>query len=303
MDNTPSTQAAGCRMDGAQDAIRKSWFIRKRLPIMPENQANPNPEVAKGDGSVKSQPPYVAIAVAALGVISSLGTAYLTAQGTAKQTAKATAQDELTGFKLDQISGAIVGEIRAFAFGAGRKDPDIKKLRALGWLECAGQAISHDDYPRLYDALAGNHPWGLKSGGLLRVPDLRGMFIRGWFHGAELLGSLGDEVHARVASDPDRTGSAGNNVGSLQEDQLESHTHGPPGAGTVSYPEMHVAQRNAERWETNQPGKLGWSVRWRPGALPEGKKETSPRNVLVMYCIYTGTTVKDHTEDGSTRNK
>jgi hypothetical protein len=270
---------------------------------MPENKGNPNSEVVKGDGSIKSQPPYVAILIAVLGVISSLGTAYFTAHGTAKETAKATAQNELSGFKLDEKSAAIVGEIRAFAFGGRRNDPDIKKLRELGWLECAGQAISHDDYPRLYEVLASNHPWGLKSGGLLRVPDLRGMFMRGWFHGTELVGSLGDEVNGRVASDSERTGSTGNSVGSLQEDQLKSHIHGPSGAGTVSYPEMYVNARNAERWPTNQPGKLGWSVRWQHGTLADGKRETAPKNVLVMYCIYTGISVKDQTEDGSTKNR
>jgi hypothetical protein len=264
---------------------------------MPENEANPNSEV------VRSQPPYVAIVIAALGVIGSLGTAYFTAHGTAKETAKETAQNELSGFKLDEKSGAIVGEIRAFAFGGRRTDPEIKKLRELGWLECAGQAISHDDYPRLYEVLASNHPWGLAAGALLRVPDLRGMFIRGWFHGTPLAGSLGEEVKGRVASDSEGTGQAGNNVGSLQGDQLKFHTHGPPGAGTVSYPEKYINDRNAERWQTNQPGRLGWSSRWRNGILADGKKETAPKNVLVMYCIYTGTSIKDETEDGSTKNR
>jgi hypothetical protein len=270
---------------------------------MPEGKPNSNSDVVKGNESAKSQPTHVPIAIALLGVIGSLGTAYITAHGTAKETAKVTTQDELTGFKLDQISGAMVGEIRAFAVGGGRADPDIRKLRVLGWLECAGQAISHDDYPRLHELLARTHPWGVKSGGLLRVPDLRGMFLRGWFHGADLAASVAGEVNARLPSDPDRTGSAGNNVGSLQEDQLKDHAHGPSGAGTVSYPEKYIDDRNAERWQTNQPGKLGWSVRWRSGLLVDGKKETSPRNVLVMYCIYAGTPVKDHTEDGSTRNK
>ena len=65
---------------------------------MPDNDANPSP---RPDGSFRPQSPYLAIVIAFLGVVSSLGTAYITAHGTARttaeETAKTTTKDEFTG--------------------------------------------------------------------------------------------------------------------------------------------------------------------------------------------------------------
>jgi hypothetical protein len=147
----------------------------------PNSQSDPvKPEVSK------TQPSIVAILIAVIGVVGSIAAAFITASGAARSTAKETAKSELAGFLLDQRSGALVGEIRAFAFGGERSEDMIRELRKLGWLECAGQAISRSNYLRLYEVLKTRHPWGVKSGGLVRVPDLRGIFLRGWVHGADV---------------------------------------------------------------------------------------------------------------------
>lgn len=58
-----------------------------------------------------------------------------------------------------------------------------------GWLECNGQAVSETEYPELYAAISSNYNgqlnpttgsnWAAPSAGQFRVPDMRGMFMRG----------------------------------------------------------------------------------------------------------------------------
>ena len=233
------------------------------------------------------QPQYAAIAIAALGVVSSLGTAYITALGTAKRTAGDTVKNELIGLKLDQRSGAFVGEIRAFAFGGDYNDTEIKELRNSGWVECAGQVISGSEYPRLFALLQSKkNPWG-ETDGRPRLPDLRGMFLRGWLHDSEVLPDVAVEASARRSLYP--SGSKGNKVGSYEEDRIKSHTHP---IRPIEGPKEGFFEREAHVWHTNQPGHA-WKMKLidqgNSGDLAGGKKETAPKNVFVMYCIYTGT--------------
>lgn len=58
-----------------------------------------------------------------------------------------------------------------------------------GWIECNGQALSETDYPELFAALGSSYNtqlnpatganWAAPSAGQFRVPDMRGMFMRG----------------------------------------------------------------------------------------------------------------------------
>ena len=259
---------------------------------MPNQDRRPR---ARLDGPSGSQSPYLAIVIALLGVVSSLGTAYITAHGTARataeETAKTTTKDEFTGLTFAQGSAAVVGEIRAFAFGGERGDRDIQNLRDRGWLECAGQAISHGDYPELYELLdRTGRPWGA-AGDRVMVPDLRGIFLRGWFNGA-VPKDLEREVSGRRL-DAGSKASTGNSVGSFQRDQ-----------DTITGPFLGLGVSDARMWQSNQSSNKGhgWFFEMYDGREPrysQARRETAPRNVLVMYCIYTGTRVKFGTEDGS----
>lgn len=98
---------------------------------------------------------------------------------------------------LDYLSHRIVpaGMIMAFA---NTEPPE-------GWLECNGQEISEDDFPDLYNALKDRFPSGMP----VSVPNLQGEFIRGW--------------------DNDRGIDPGRNFGSMQFDQVQTHTHADTG--------------------------------------------------------------------------
>jgi microcystin-dependent protein len=105
-----------------------------------------------------------------------------------------------------------VGAVIPFA-GGFDKIPD-------GWLLCNGTIYEITAYPELFATIGYN--WGSPDADHFRVPDLRGVFLRGvnW--------SIDDEF-----SDPDRAsrvsrhpgGNIGSSVGSYQGDQFKSHTH------------------------------------------------------------------------------
>ncbi len=142
-----------------------------------------------------------------------------------------------------------------------------------GYLVCDGKEYPTKEYPELSKAIG--TAWGSSGAGKFNLPDLRGMFLRG------VNGARGDSY-----SDPDANdttirkathgGRPGNNVGSLQDDAIKSHTHeyqmvkhvgaitGNSGGG-ITVPDSYDN-------ETTQPNT---------GA----GKETRPKNAYVYYLI------------------
>ena len=80
-----------------------------------------------------------------------------------------------------------------------------------GWLLCEGAAVSRSTYSALFSAIGTT--WGSGDGSsTFNVPDLRGYFLRGFANGS--------------GEDPDRNSrSGGDNVGSTQSTQIQSHSH------------------------------------------------------------------------------
>jgi len=113
--------------------------------------------------------------------------------------------------KMKIPSGVAIGTIVAFG---GSSVPD-------GWLLCNGYEINvaaNPEYKPLFDVIG--TAWGGNSSlQTFRIPDLRGRFLRG--------------VDGTANNDPDKSkriaanigGNTGNNVGSLQDDELKSHNH------------------------------------------------------------------------------
>jgi microcystin-dependent protein len=188
-------------------------------------------------------------------------------------------------------NGWIVGEIRAFAFGGDKTSTIVTELHARGWLECEGQTLDSTDFGTLRKAIGTT--WGSKDpSNSFLVPDLRGIFLRGWNH----TGSQSDhnqqypdnDVAGRGAPRPElsSTGNAGNtadSVGSMQPSAFLSHNHQlkdyKPGAlkseqGNGTYALIGIGSDN----QTVQPA--GSST-----------NETRPSNAYVMYFIYVGQSV------------
>lgn len=113
-------------------------------------------------------------------------------------------------------NGVPVGTILPFA-GPSANIPD-------GFVVCDGSSVSSATYPALYTAIG--TAWGDGSGGTnggagdFNVPDLRGMFLRG-VSGSNATND--PDQASRTAMHPG--GNSGNNVGSIQADELQSHDH------------------------------------------------------------------------------
>lgn len=134
-----------------------------------------------------------------------------------------------------------------------------------GYVMCDGQAYSRAAYPTLYAAIgvAFGHGNGTTT---FNVPDLRGRFLRG--------------VDGNAGRDPEKTtrdpmlpgGNSGNLVGSIQNDEVVSHSHGINGNGGDNSGTNNVRLTS-----------LGVSATKTTNAF--GGTETRPKNIYVNYII------------------
>jgi microcystin-dependent protein len=169
--------------------------------------------------------------------------------------------------------GAVFGEIRTFAFGT-----NLDGLKALGWLECDGKSYSQDDYKDLFKAIG--TAWGsVDPNNVFNVPDLKGVFLRGWNHG----GADDPDASSRTARLP--KGATADSVGSMQSDAFQSHGHRlkdykPRNMNTVPAGGTFIL--------ASGDGDCGAGCVVEPNSGSVSAGETRPKNVYVLYCIYAG---------------
>ena len=138
-----------------------------------------------------------------------------------------------------------------------------------GWLLCDGTLYGITGYPELFAVIG--HNWGTTDPlNLFRVPDLRGVFLRG------VNGGISDGF-----TDPDKDtrvsrytgGNLGNEVGSFQADEFKSHTH--------TSKESIMRTGNCGLFSG---GSYGCSAQ-NPAINNSGGNETRPMNAYVNYII------------------
>ncbi len=97
------------------------------------------------------------------------------------------------------------------------------QLERRGWLACDGRAVAVARYPALFRAIG--YIYGKQSAGFFLLPDYRGRVLRGVNYGALGPDNLlrDPEAAKRLASG--NGGWNGNQVGSVQDDALQSHEH------------------------------------------------------------------------------
>jgi hypothetical protein len=199
--------------------------------------------------------------------------------------------------------GWIVGEIRAFAFGADNSGL-VRSLAGNGWVECAGQLIDGKDFPEAAAAL--EDTWGSQDPNRTQVylPDLRGLVLRGWHHGRHPPqkypfspysgdADLGGRVFPRPElldlpepglagpTDPNTKQVIKDHVGSMQAEQFHGHRHNfsfVAGNGAIQV----RRKRNSSVTAPGEPVRIGGSTEF------EGGNETHPPNAYVLYLIYLG---------------
>lgn len=135
------------------------------------------------------------------------------------------------------------------------------------WLECDGASLLIVDYPALYAVLGTT--WGAAPAGHFRLPDLRGLALRGWDHGRGM--------------DPDaalRTG--GDHVGSMQQDDVGPHKHDLDMGlqGITEGSAWAYGDREAGKWGNPNPSPLDSRI-----CQVAGGAETRMKNANVMFII------------------
>lgn len=88
----------------------------------------------------------------------------------------------------------------------------------VGYLECDGAPLSQSIFPELFSVIGGIYSFSGTGGGNFEIPDLRGRFVRGFDN------SLGNDPDSGTRTDRG-DGTAGDNVGTRQGDEIESHQH------------------------------------------------------------------------------
>ncbi|MGX5845200.1 phage tail protein [Mesorhizobium sp. ArgA1] len=148
-------------------------------------------------------------------------------------------------------------------------DAPLSHIESQGWMLCDGRYLSLTAYPELYAVLGALY--GERSSGAeveFRIPDYRGLFLRGLDAGA----GMDPDADQRI----DPTGNhVANTVGSLQCDAMQDHTH----SYDVIQPAGISQQGNAAG--TSLSSKATSS----PIAPARIADETRPKNIAVNYII------------------
>jgi microcystin-dependent protein len=138
-----------------------------------------------------------------------------------------------------------------------------------GYLICNGASLLRADYPALFTAIGTGY--GASDGTHFNIPDFRGIFPRGVNNGA----GNDPDAASRTAANPG--GNTGDNVGSLQADDLKAHEHPIPtvtdtGSGVTSILDNAVANKTESSVIESSPA---------------GGNETRPKNLYVNFIIKT----------------
>lgn len=145
-----------------------------------------------------------------------------------------------------------------------------------GWLKCEGQAVSQTTYASLYAAIGTNWNTGGEGAGNFRLPDLRGMFVRGT--GTNATGSS--------------SGAVGPSVGFYAADTYLNHSHAitDPGhthtitnCGVSTGSGSGVGTYIQSGTTTTNSSTTGITV----NTSTTGGTETKPKNYGVLYIIKT----------------
>lgn len=150
---------------------------------------------------------------------------------------------------------------------AGTLLPFAGPTAPTGYIPCDGRALSRTVYSNLFSAIGTAYGEGDGSS-TFNIPDLRGRFLRGLDDGA------GNDPDASTRTASGTGGNTGDNVGSLQTDELSSHTHSSP---------SYYMQTNGGGYSVGGGSSL--SINNNLTINSTGGNETRPKNVAVNYII------------------
>jgi microcystin-dependent protein len=150
------------------------------------------------------------------------------------------------------------------------QDCPVVLIETLGWMVCDGRALEPSKYPELFGTIG--YLYG-ESDGNFKLPDYRGLFLRGVDSGAGMDPDAGSRQTPRGGR-----GSA-RGVGSAQCDALQNHVHPYEAVPVAATSEGGDAGGTpGTRQQTGEPLSPD-------GSTARTSLETRPRNMYVNYII------------------
>lgn len=181
-------------------------------------------------------------------------------------------EENVEGMEVPVGGPVPVGSVAMFA-GAFNAT-SINRLFTQGWLPCNGEEQATRDFPDLFSVIGYSHGGG---GDRFRVPDLRGRFVRGVDLGARRDPDAGARTPAAGG------GNGGDQVGSVQNDELRRHAHKIPNLP------------HDQHWLTDMAEKY-YAARHSADSRysdSEGGSETRPVNLGLNFIIRYRKDIKD----------
>ena len=214
------------------------------------------------------------IIIAIIGLVSAVAVAALTSWAAVRASGGKVGQLESQVQKArTAISSIGVPSGTIIAFGG---EPNLARLKENGWLICDGSQVAVAEYPELFAAIG--YSWGKGDGAdSFRLPDLRGLFLRGVDAG----GKHDADVSKRTAIAPG--GNQTNRVGSFQADGIPSHSHE---FDLATFGETEQQGDNSRHFVPKGIRINGNPVKNPTLGVPEGAvRETRPKNAYVHYLV------------------
>jgi microcystin-dependent protein len=181
-----------------------------------------------------------------------------------------------------RINAMPVGTIIPFAGNA----ETAADLSGLGWFLCNGAMLGRNDFPHLFSVLQNSCGGDFPN---FRIPDLRGVFLRGVDLPTEKPGTHRDPDAGERTSHTSDEVKAPNKVLSRQADAFENHRHNIPN-GPVYVDNVVVSASPVDQ----TPPTIHMQRFDKPGegiitpTLDAGTGDTRPVNVSVNYIIFAG---------------
>lgn len=142
------------------------------------------------------------------------------------------------------------------------------------WLICDGRLVSRSTYARLYAAIGDTYGEG-NGTTTFAIPDFRGRFLRGSDDMGTAEGAAGRDPDASSRTAMSTGGNDQERVGSIQGEQLKSHSHTHGATNTVNF--------GGEDYLAVGPSVGGQTVT----ITAFGGNETRPINANVNWIIKT----------------
>ncbi len=168
------------------------------------------------------------------------------------------------------------------AYGAKVDGTARGQLEREGWLICNGDEVSRDDYSELADRIGGLYG-SVDDPRQFKLPDLRGLFVRGVDETGEVDPNAEDRF---LYEGKDKTkAKVGAQVGSLQDDAMQSHRHHDRVASKIATPDSAPDFFSVNHYYSEEPEKDdGNPLPTTAGEIRHGK-ETRPKNIYVNWII------------------